>query len=117
MPALPVQDCARDWVVGKAGKWTVGRLMSVKVKICGITNVADGLAAADAGADMLGFVFCEKSPRRVAIEVAAEIARAIPPFIVKVGVFVNAPEDLVFRAITECGLTLLQFHGNESPEY
>src|SRR5437588_702652 len=91
--------------------------MAVKVKICGITSVADGQAAAVAGADMLGFVFCEKSPRRVTIETAAEIVRAMPPFIVKVGVFVNAPEELVFRAIADCGLSLLQFHGEESPEY
>jgi len=91
--------------------------MAVKVKICGITNVADGRAAAEAGADMLGFVFCEQSPRRVALETAAEIVRAMPPFIVKAGVFVNASEELVFRAIAECGLSLLQFHGDESPEY
>jgi phosphoribosylanthranilate isomerase len=91
--------------------------MAVTVKICGITNVADGRAAADAGADALGFVFCEQSPRRVAIEAAAEIIRALPPFVVKVGVFVNAPEELVFRAIAECGLSLLQFHGEETPEY
>jgi phosphoribosylanthranilate isomerase len=91
--------------------------MPVKVKICGITNVADGRAAADAGADALGFVFCEKSPRHVSIPSAAEITIAMPAFIVKVGVFVNAPEDLVFRAIAECSLSLLQFHGEEPPEY
>jgi phosphoribosylanthranilate isomerase len=95
----------------------LGGPMPVKVKICGITNVADGQAAAEAGADMLGFVFCEQSPRRVALEAAAEIVRALPPFTVKVGVFVNAPEELVFRAIAECGLSLLQFHGEETPEY
>src|SRR6266567_9475882 len=94
-----------------------GGLMPVKVKICGITNAADAQAAAEAGADMLGFVFCEQSPRRVALETAAEIVRAMPPFIVKAGVFVNAPEELVFRAIAECGLSLLQFHGDEWPEY
>lgn len=91
--------------------------MPVKVKICGLTNVADGLAAAEAGADALGFVFCERSPRCVALETAAGIVRQLPPFIVKVGVFVNAPEEKVFRAIAECGLNLLQFHGEESPEY
>jgi len=91
--------------------------MPVKVKICGITNEADGQAAAEAGADMLGFVFCEQSPRKVAVEEAAGIVRALPPFTVKVGVFVNAPEELVFRAIAECGLSLLQFHGEETPEY
>src|SRR5437870_2062465 len=91
--------------------------MPVKVKICGITNPADATAAAEAGADLLGFVFCEQSPRRVSIEAAAAIIRELPPFIVKVGVFVNAPADLVYRGIGECGLNLLQFHGEETPEY
>jgi phosphoribosylanthranilate isomerase len=91
--------------------------MAVKVKICGITNIPDAQAAADAGADMIGFVFCEKSPRRVAIETAAEIARAVPPFIVKVGVFVNSPEELVARTISECGLGIVQFHGDEQPDF
>ena len=91
--------------------------MPVKVKICGLTNLPDGLAATEAGAEALGFVFCDQSPRRVTVEAAAAIIRALPPFIVKVGVFVNAPEDLVFRAIGQCALNLLQFHGDESPEY
>jgi phosphoribosylanthranilate isomerase len=91
--------------------------MPVIVKICGITNLADGLAAAEAGADALGFVFCEQSPRYVSIEAAAGVIRGLPPMLMKVGVFVNAPEDLVLRAARECGLSLLQFHGEESPEY
>jgi phosphoribosylanthranilate isomerase len=91
--------------------------MSVKVKICGITNVADGLAAAEAGADMVGLMFYEKSPRHVTLPVAAEIARRISPFVLKVGVFVNPSEDLVMRAIGDCGLSLLQFHGDEPPEF
>lgn len=91
--------------------------MSVKVKICGITNVADALAAAGAGADLVGLMFYEKSPRHVSIQSAAEIARQLPPSIVKVGVFVNPQEDLVLRAIGDCGLGLLQFHGDEAPEF
>jgi len=91
--------------------------MSVKVKICGITNLEDALVAAEAGADALGFVFCEQSPRCVSIDAAAEIIRGLPPFLVKVGVFVNAPTDLVYRGIGQCGLNLLQFHGDETPEY
>ncbi len=59
----------------------------------------------------------EKSPRRVSLPVAADIIRELPSFLVKVGVFVDAPEDLVYRAIADCGLTLLQFHGAETPEY
>ena len=90
--------------------------MSVKVKICGITNLEDALVAAESGADAVGFVFCEQSPRCVSIQAASQIIRALPPFIVKVGVFVDAPEDLVYRGI-ESGLTLLQFHGAETPEY
>jgi phosphoribosylanthranilate isomerase len=91
--------------------------MPVKVKICGITNLPDGMAAAEAGADALGFVFYDQSPRRISIEAAAGLIRQLPPFVMKVGVFVNAPADLVVRAIRECGLNLLQFHGEESPEY
>ena len=91
--------------------------MSVRVKICGITNVADGLAAAEAGADMIGLMFYEKSPRNISLQTAAEIARVVPPFVMKVGVFVNPSEELVLRAIVECGLSLLQFHGEEPPEF
>ena len=99
----------------KMGCWRDA--MPVIVKICGITNLADGQAAAEAGADTLGFVFCEQSPRCVSVEAAARIIREVQPFVIKVGVFVNAPEDLVVRAARECGLNLLQFHGDESPEY
>jgi phosphoribosylanthranilate isomerase len=91
--------------------------MSVKVKICGITSVADGVAAAEAGADMIGLMFYERSPRNISVATAAEISRALSPFIVKVGVFVNPDEDTVMRAIGECGVTLLQFHGEETPEF
>ena len=91
--------------------------MPVKVKICGITNLPDGMAAAEAGADALGFVFYDQSPRHVSVEAAASLIRQLPPFVMKVGVFVNAPEDLVVWAIRECGLNLLQFHGDEAPEY
>jgi phosphoribosylanthranilate isomerase len=91
--------------------------MALVVKICGITNPGDALAAAEAGADALGFVFCESSPRQVSVRMAAGIVRELPPLVVKVGVFVNAPEELVVRAMGECGLNLLQFHGEETPEY
>ena len=91
--------------------------MSVKVKICGITSVADGVAAVEAGADMIGLMFYERSPRHISAATAAEISRALSPFIVKVGVFVNPDEDTVMRAIGQCGVTLLQFHGEETPEF
>ncbi len=87
------------------------------VKICGITNEADALAATEAGADALGLMFYEPSPRNISLKAAAEIARKLPPFVIKVGVFVNAPEDVVLRAIGECGLNIVQFHGDETPDY
>ena len=91
--------------------------MSTRVKICGITNPADAQAAVAAGADALGFIFYEKSPRFVSLKTAAEISKQLPPFIMRVGVFVDAPEDFVLRAIGECSLILLQFHGDEPPEF
>ena len=91
--------------------------MSIQVKICGITSVADAQAAVGAGADLIGLMFYDKSPRHVTLETAAEIARSISPFVVKVGVFVNPTEELVTRAIAECNLSLLQFHGEETPEF
>lgn len=77
----------------------------------------DALCAASAGADALGFMFYQPSPRFIPLEAAAAISQKLPSHVVKVGVFVDAPEELVLRAIAGCGLNLLQFHGNESPEY
>ncbi len=91
--------------------------MSVNVKICGLTSVSDGLAAAAAGADMIGLMFYERSLRHVPLATAIEIARALPPHVVKVGVFVNPSAEAVQRAIAECGVSLLQFHGDEPPEF
>ncbi len=91
--------------------------MSTRVKICGITNLADAQAAVEAGADALGFVFYKKSPRSMTIPAVAKITKKMPPFIMRVGVFVNSTEEMVTRAIGECGLGLLQFHGDEPPEF
>jgi len=91
--------------------------MSVKVKICGITSVADALAAAEAGADMIGLMFYEQSPRHITLPQAVEISRALSPYVLRVGVFVNPDEETVLRAINECGLNLLQFHGDEPSEF
>jgi phosphoribosylanthranilate isomerase len=91
--------------------------MSTRVKICGITNLADAQAAIAAGADVLGLNFYEGSPRHISMKTAAEIANKLPPFVMRAGVFVNANEDLVTRAIGECGLSLLQFHGDEPPDF
>jgi len=91
--------------------------MNTRVKICGITNVADGQAAAEAGADLIGLMFYEPSPRYVSLAAAAAIARALPPEVQRVGVFVNPTTELVRRAIGECQLSLLQFHGDEPPDF
>jgi phosphoribosylanthranilate isomerase len=91
--------------------------METKVKICGITNLADAQAAVEAGADAIGFIFHEKSPRFISLKAAVEISKQLPPFVMRVGVFVNAQEDFVLRAIGEVGLTMLQFHGDEPPEF
>ena len=91
--------------------------MSVRVKICGITSAQDALAAVDAGADALGFMFYEASPRRVTPEQASEIIRELPPFVARVGVFVNPDADKVRATIAETGIDTLQFHGEETPEF
>ncbi len=91
--------------------------MRTQVKICGITNLADAEAAANAGADALGFVFYNNSPRFMTISAVAGIFKKAPLRIMRVGVFVNAPKDFVLRAVAECGLSLLQFHGDEPPEF
>jgi phosphoribosylanthranilate isomerase len=91
--------------------------VSTKVKICGITSIEDGLAAASSGADMVGLMYYERSPRFINLEQAAKISRALPPFLLRVGVFANAASDFVLRAIGECNLNLLQFHGDETSEF
>ena len=90
--------------------------MSVTVKICGITSEADALAAAEAGADAIGLMFYEGSPRHVTLEQAKAISAALPQHVMRVGVFVNADEAFVHQALTECMLNILQFHGDETPE-
>lgn len=88
----------------------------VKVKICGIRDASTAQVAVDAGADALGFVFAP-SPRRVEREVVRSICAALPPFVSRVGVFVNSPANLVEETADYCGLDTLQLHGDETPEY
>ena len=89
----------------------------VRVKICGITSVEDALAAVAAGADALGFVFHEPSPRHIFPEQAAAIIRMLPPFVQAVGLFVNVPVDEVNATCEICRLDLVQLHGDEPPDY
>ena len=91
--------------------------MSIRIKICGITNCEDALAAVEAGADALGFIFYERSLRNIALSVVREIVKRLPASISKVGVFVSSPEEVVKRIAAECGLDTLQFHGDELPEF
>ncbi len=87
------------------------------VKICGITRVEHGLAAAKAGAHAVGLVFAPKSPRWVSTGLASAIVQALPPFVTTVGLFVDPPADLVTGVLTQVPLQLLQFHGDETPEF
>lgn len=88
------------------------------VKICGITNLEDALAAVEAGADALGFNFYKPSPRCITPQHAREIIEQLPDSILKVGVFVNEATPEIVRNIAEqAGLTALQLHGDESPDY
>lgn len=86
------------------------------VKICGMTNLEDALVAVEAGADAVGFVFYEKSPRCVSVETAREIAMMLPSKIEKIGVFVDADCDRIHGTVTKVGLTAVQLHGKRSQE-
>jgi phosphoribosylanthranilate isomerase len=90
-----------------------GRLI---VKICGITSPGDARVAVESGADAIGFVFWFMSPRRVDPGRAAEIARTLPDPVLRVGVFVDTPEDEMARVADAVGLDLLQLNGDEAPE-
>ncbi|MBW8306289.1 MAG: N-(5'-phosphoribosyl)anthranilate isomerase, partial [Thiobacillus sp.] len=89
--------------------------MAVRVKICGITRLQDLHAACDAGADALGFVFYEKSPRHLSIANAAALLRELPPFVQSVGLFVDAEPAFIESVLQAVPLDLLQFKGDETP--
>ena len=91
--------------------------LRTRIKICGLSNVDDALFAADVGADAIGLNFHRPSPRFVGLDVAAAIARALPPFVTVVGVFVDATADDVRRALEAVPIAMLQFHGDEPPEF
>jgi len=88
-----------------------------RIKICGITRVEDALAVADRGADAIGLVFYDVSPRKLNIVQAKQLTDSLPPFVSVVGLFVNAEATFVHEVLASVPLDLLQFHGDELPEY
>lgn len=94
--------------------WTVAR---ARIKICGITSVTDAVAAQEAGADAIGLVFYEPSPRAIDIDLAQEIACSVGPFVTTVGLFVNAEPAYVSEVLNRVPLHVLQFHGDETSMY
>jgi phosphoribosylanthranilate isomerase len=91
--------------------------MKTRIKICGITRHEDGLACAQLGADAVGFVFYPPSPRAVEPALAGKIERALPPFLTRVGLFVNPSAAEVEGVLARVSLDVLQFHGDESPDF
>lgn len=87
-----------------------------RIKICGLTRQADVEAAVAAGADAIGLVFYDRSPRHVSLEQAVTLVRRLPPFVTPVGLFVNAAADEVRRACEAIPQLVLQFHGDETPQ-
>ncbi|MEO7885712.1 MAG: phosphoribosylanthranilate isomerase, partial [Polaromonas sp.] len=90
--------------------------LRTRIKICGLTREEDVDAAVAAGADAVGFVMYEASPRYITAERAAELARRLPPFVTPVLLFVNAPATKIIAACARLPTALLQFHGEETPE-
>jgi phosphoribosylanthranilate isomerase len=92
-------------------------MSATRIKICGITRPQDALAAAAGGADAIGMVFYPESPRAVSAAQAREIVAVVPPFVTVVGLFVDEPADAVRRTLEDVPVDLLQFHGDETPDY
>lgn len=92
-------------------------LQRKRIKVCGIRTLQDGLVASRAGADALGFVFYEPSPRNIDVAIAADIIAALPAFVTSVALFVNPDPEWVETVICETAVDLLQFHGDETGEF
>ena len=91
--------------------------MHTRIKICGIKHLDDALKAVEFGADAIGLIFVEKSPRYASLTDARFIAESLPPFVTVVGLFMDASEETVREALKVVPLNLLQFHGDETPEF
>lgn len=91
--------------------------MATRIKICGITRPEDARRAAALGVDAIGLVFYAPSPRHVSIGQACAVVAALPPFVTVVGLFVDAESDAVRAVLKKVPVDLLQFHGDESPDY
>jgi len=89
----------------------------VKIKVCGMTQLKDVLTAVDCGADAVGFIFYQKSPRHVNESTVKKIVTHLPPFVSRVGVFVNETAERINRLAKVCGLDAVQLHGDESPAF
>lgn len=87
-----------------------------RIKVCGITNAEDAMLAVALGADAVGFVFAD-SPRRIDVSPAREIIGGLPPFVGRVGVFVNEAPEVIRDTVACCGLDAVQLHGDEDPRY
>ncbi len=93
------------------------RITRTRIKICGITREQDLRAAASSGADAIGLVFYDKSPRHLDVSQAAKLARTVPPFVTAVGLFANPSVDYVREVLAKVSLDVLQFHGEETPGF
>lgn len=92
-------------------------MATIRIKVCGITSEQDALVAARLGADAVGFIFFEKSPRFIYPEDAAEIIKKLPPFISRVGVFVNTDIETIIYIAQRIALDTIQLHGSETPAF
>lgn len=92
-------------------------MMRTRVKFCGITRIDDALEAAVLGVDAIGLIFAEASKRRVTADLAATIAWSLPPFVTRVGLFLNHDVEAVCHVLDRVPLDVLQFHGEEPPDF